>query len=1376
MKKLYTAILFLFITYAGFGQLTGTKTIPGDYATITAAIAALNSQGVGAGGVTFNVTAGYTETASNLIITATGTSGNPIVFQKSGSGADPLITASPGVSATLDGIIILKGTDYITFSGIDLKDPATNLTTTTQMEWGYALLKSSATDGCQYVTITNCTITLQRIYASSVGIYSANHLTTSTTALTVTATSGANSYNKFYTNVIQNVNTGISITGFNDVTPYTYYDQQNDVGGLYSYQGNTIQDFGGVAATTSYGVNDIYQNGHNISNNTINNTAGGGIVSASIIYGIQYGNSVNAGGAISYNTITLAQGANASRIYCISSSISGTGTLTMGGNVFSASFTAGASGNLYCFYISSAMSSININNNNFSSCTNLNTTGSIYYISNSVTTPTVAITSNTMTGITKPTAGGSVYGYYNAAAPAGGTETINSNTFTNISVTGATAFYGIWSQDASTTQNKAIYYNTIQYITGGSTTIYGIYAPAGSSNSIYGNTVNHVTTGNGSAGAGVFYGIYAGSAATISLAVYSNEVYGIGNVNTGATYGIYIGGGSTVNAYKNSVHGMSGSVAASILYGCYIASGTNAYFYNNFLSGLETPVASGVNAINGIYVAGGTSIGLYYNSVYLNATSPAATFGTSGIYANSTPTVDLRDNNIVNVSTPVGAGGYTVAYRRSSATLTTYSGLSNNNNFYAGTPSATNLLFYDGTNSSQTLAAFKSFVAPRDGQSVSENPPFTNGSTAPYDLHLKTTIATACESGGTVISSPLSIVTDYDGDTRYPNGGYPNNVSYPATAPDIGADEVAGIPLDVNGPVISYTTLINTSSTTNRTLTATITDVSGIPTAGIGLPRLYWKINSGSWNFVAGASIGGNQYTFTFGVGVSTGDVVSYYEVAQDNDSPTPLASANPAIGASGYSVNPPAVSTPPTSPNTYTIVGSLCGTYNVGAGQTYTTLTAAVADLNSKEVTCPVIFLLKDATYGSETFPITIGPMLGSSSTNTITISPASGVTTTITGSSASGILILSGADYVIIDGSNSGGSDKSLTLANTNTAANTYAIGFANAGGTDPAQNNIIRNCNIKASSQVTNSTYGIYMNPTGGGYDNTVINNNTIFSARYGILFEGATASVANNGQITNNIIGSATDATALQFSGINLMNCNNTLVSGNEVMGAPSGNTNYYQTGIYIGTGSLNTKIRKNKIHDWYYNGTSGYGNYGIYYGSDASTVTEISNNLIYLIKGDGWPGTPQTDSPDGIYIASGGNCQIWFNSISMTGAYLSTTIAGAYSACLSINPGITALDIRNNIFRNSMQALSGTPADFTYAVFCNSANTAFTTINNNDYWDDGLGPNIGYIGSANQATLAAWQTATGQDAASVNVDPAFTSASDLHTTAAGLGKA
>jgi hypothetical protein len=166
MKKSF--ILFVFLIFTGINisvvaQLSGNKSVPGDYATIADAIQALDTVGVGSGGVTFNVAAGHNETAANLVIAFTAnppTAANPVVFQKSGAGANPLITAAPGTSATLDGIIKLSGADYITIDGIDLLDPVSN-TGNAMMEWGYVLLRASTTDGSQNNVIKNCTVTLQ---------------------------------------------------------------------------------------------------------------------------------------------------------------------------------------------------------------------------------------------------------------------------------------------------------------------------------------------------------------------------------------------------------------------------------------------------------------------------------------------------------------------------------------------------------------------------------------------------------------------------------------------------------------------------------------------------------------------------------------------------------------------------------------------------------------------------------------------------------------------------------------------------------------------------------------------------------------------------------------------------------------------------------------------------------------------------------------------------------------------------------------------------------------------------------------------------------------------------------------------------------------
>ncbi len=140
-------LCLLFSQQNSYSQLTGPKSIPGNYATIEAAIADLNAVGVGPGGVIFNVAAGHTETftvptAGRILVS--GTAANTIVFQKSGAGANPLITAALNGTGIYDGIIVLGGTDYITFDGISLQENSGNATDTTRMEWGYALLKKNA--------------------------------------------------------------------------------------------------------------------------------------------------------------------------------------------------------------------------------------------------------------------------------------------------------------------------------------------------------------------------------------------------------------------------------------------------------------------------------------------------------------------------------------------------------------------------------------------------------------------------------------------------------------------------------------------------------------------------------------------------------------------------------------------------------------------------------------------------------------------------------------------------------------------------------------------------------------------------------------------------------------------------------------------------------------------------------------------------------------------------------------------------------------------------------------------------------------------------------------------------------------------------------
>nr|HPR32453.1 choice-of-anchor J domain-containing protein [Prolixibacteraceae bacterium] len=222
--------------------------------------------------------------------------------------------------------------------------------------------------------------------------------------------------------------------------------------------------------------------------------------------------------------------------------------------------------------------------------------------------------------------------------------------------------------------------------------------------------------------------------------------------------------------------------------------GTAVYLYNNFISDLKAPSASNYEAIRGISLTStvtNSTIGVYFNSIYLNASSIGANFGTCGLYhtASATATtasLDLRNNIIVNESTPNGSGS-TAAFRRSAGTLGNYAASSNNNIFYAGVPGANNSILYTGT-SYQTIEAYKTFVGPsRDSLSFSELPPFVNSTTPPYNLRLSDGENSYCESGGQTLTDPIAVNDDFDEAAR-------------GVKPDIGADEFAGIAAYVEPP------------------------------------------------------------------------------------------------------------------------------------------------------------------------------------------------------------------------------------------------------------------------------------------------------------------------------------------------------------------------------------------------------------------------------------------------------------------------------------------------------------------------------------------------------------------------------------------------
>jgi hypothetical protein len=728
--------------------ISGTKSIPTDYASIAAAVTALNNGVVGSGGVTFNIAGAYTESITTpILLTATGTASNPVVFRKSGTGNNPLVTRTDAGSVTTttlgnhgDGVIIIEGGDYITFDSIDVA------TQNQGIEYGYYLRKAAVTDGCKHVTVKNSIITMTKGTAKTVVGFCAANNNSAASDINITTPGGAHADITLTGNTISNVFTGIYLEGSAD-----FFDQNFIIGS--GGHGNIIRNFGGNAAFEAYGIYLNYNNSSEVNYNTIGNMSGGGSAFTAAAIGIYNDCTAEVDFTAEYNDLNLTS--VSFLLYGIYNS--GSGELQLNHNTIAISNTASSSATYAFIYNSqgSATTSNNtdINSNIFAAST-FQTTASSYliYNNNSRQNPEVTNVQDNITSgaINRTGASGIMYFYFNNS-PATGTENISGNNFSTITLSGTSSLTGIYSQtSAGHTQN--IYNNTISNIIGGTGSINVMNLANSSNRSVYGNAIYSVT------GGGSINGITSDDGSNPGL-IYKNEIYNLSSSSTSSTNGL-------VN-------------------GILISSGTAVYVYNNFISDLKTPSANNGDAIRGISITStlaNSIIGVYYNTIYLNAVSSGANFGSSGIYHVSgttatTAALDLRNNIIINKSVQNGTY-FTVAFRRSTSNLSNYMGISNNNILYTGSPGTYRLIFYP--TACQTIEAFRTLVGPgRDSISFSEDPPFNNVTTAPYNLRLQDGMTTYCESGARPVTAPIAITDDFDGATR------------PST-PDIGADEFSG--------------------------------------------------------------------------------------------------------------------------------------------------------------------------------------------------------------------------------------------------------------------------------------------------------------------------------------------------------------------------------------------------------------------------------------------------------------------------------------------------------------------------------------------------------------------------------------------------------
>ncbi len=640
------------------------------------------------------------------------------------------------------------------------------------------------------------------------------------------------------------------------------------------------------------------------------------------------------------------------------------------------------------------------------------------------------------------------------------------------------------------------------------------------------NTVSGVVNNGTGSGAG---GIAASSASGTAFSISGNTVTSIQCVGSvavaGMTAATSVTGGMIDKNKVTTVY--SRGTATYGAYGINVTSGSNLTIQNNFVSDIHHDMTGGgafstTYGVFGLRIAGGTGHKVYHNSVNLFGADPGTAASSLlsaalAIVGTGQTGIDMRNNLLANT---ISSGTTSVAHVSLflPSAGTSAMGLTLNNNAYfsgtdtarqgigqAGTTAGTSFYLASNFDPSSTTPAInmRAYTSTLSVAGTNDNASFASTLAAPFtsttDLHIPAGTATRLESSG---AAGTGVAVDIDNETR---PGPPGSVYGGGTANDIGADEFDGTPLLSNdmaalafvdptngGSKLAGTSFGPQASFQNLGLAAQ----TSIPVRYrvVGPSPSTSEVYNQTGTIASLASGASTTVTFT-SASFSAGTYTIYAKAENPGDG----NSANDEITG------------------TFEAVAPLCGTYLVGASQPapFNTLTGAVGRLNAVGISCAVVFELTDATYTSpaETFPITINAFAGGG-TALVTIRPASGQTPTISGSVASGALIkLNGADYVTIDGSNSGGTDRSLTITNSATTA-PCAIWIASLGNGAGATNDTVKNCNINTSAATSATAYGISVSgatigSAGGDNDDVTLQNNAINSSNIGIYANGNAA---------------------------------------------------------------------------------------------------------------------------------------------------------------------------------------------------------------------------------------------------------------------------
>ncbi len=836
---------------------------------------------------------------------------------------------------------------------------------------------------------------------------------------------------------------------------------------------------------------------------------------------------------------------------------------------------------------------VDISNNTFTAL-NVNTTGTINFISHNYTISATGVCNingnSIVTSFTRTSPGTIALTTTNGASPTGSVATYTNNNFSNIIVpdNSLSNITGFNNTDGGTGSTKTIsgnifnnwhggtggttgttgsinimnftYWNGISSLSGntisnitGRSTITGITIGSAANNASQININNNLVSNIFSIGTGgAVNGITCSNTST-AINLFNNQINTLSSTATAAAVqGILVSGATQTSIYKNKIYNLTNSSASGTVAGLNISGGSIFNVYNNLIGDLRTPASTGSN-LSGILISGGTTANVFNNTVNLDSISGGTNFGASALNVSSATAALILRNNILKTLAVANGTGLNIAYRRANAaTSALYLSSSNNNIFFAGTPSSFNFIYSDGTNRDSLLANFKNRMLASigsklvDSASATENITFqsTAGSSINF-LKFATSNASWAESNGASI--PL-VTDDYSGTARS------------ASTPDVGGWELSGMANASLGTPANFGFNTATTSSFNITWTDSSIGESGFAiyrsvsasgpfnlvtfvhstsnasqgasyalaqTGLLGNTSYFYRIYAfggpESVNFLSGTATTGTctsglTGTVPIGPGQTYTSIAGALAAANINGlAGSTIFELQQNYSSSAEPVNGAKNSTSSSiSGSTLTIGGTITGSFavgdiitgtNVALGTTITALGTGTGGAGTYTVN--IAQTVATTSISNQGFPLTISNAIGclSPTGNTLRIQPAASCSTavTIAGSNATAIIDINGGNNslaaisgVSIDGRPGGtGSTKLLTIINTNTSA-ISTVRFIN-----DAYGNSIRYCDIQGASALGGTVAGIvFVGGTAGtsGNDNDTIAFNDIHSIGY------------------------------------------------------------------------------------------------------------------------------------------------------------------------------------------------------------------------------------------------------------------------------------